>query len=374
MIRPEILSLPRYKPAIKGKKKTVGSDGKPIARMNANEGPWPPFPDAIKAMQEAIADSNWYPDLSYLDIKEALSEVHGVDLARIVVGSGSAPLIRLLMLCTIRTGDEVLVPWPPYPQHATGAHLHGGTVVRVPLRDGACDMDALLERVTDRTRLALICTPHNPTGSVVSRRAFEDYLARVPGHVITVLDQAYQEFVTDPEAVDGRRYLDGPKPLVVFRTLSKVYGLAGIRTGYAFATLEIAEAMSKANETFSMSHIAVAASVASLRRQDIVRERAAVIAAEREKLKRACEELGLSYTPTEANFIWIDLRRNAKEVSDALLKRGFMVRSGEVHDAPQHMRVTVGRPEENDGFIAALRGVLDEIPEQAVPALATAGR
>ena len=374
MIRPEILSLPRYKPAIKGKKKTVGSDGKPIARLNANEGPWPPFPDAIKAMQEAIADSNWYPDLSYLDIKEALSEVHGVDLARIVVGSGSAPLIRLLMLCTIRTGDEVLVPWPPYPQHATGAHLHGGTVVRVPLRDGACDMDALLERVTDRTRLALICTPHNPTGSVVSRRAFEDYLARVPGHVITVLDQAYQEFVTDPEAVDGRRYLDGPKPLVVFRTLSKVYGLAGIRTGYAFATLEIAEAMSKANETFSMSHIAVAASVASLRRQDIVRERAAVIAAEREKLKRACEELGLSYTPTEANFIWIDLRRNAKEVSDALLKRGFMVRSGEVHDAPQHMRVTVGRPEENDGFIAALRGVLDEIPEQAVPALATAGR
>src|SRR5262245_55844901 len=141
MIRPEVQSLPRYKPAIKGKKATVGPDGKRIARLNANEGPWPPFPDAIRAMQDALSDSNWYPDLSYLDIKEALSAVHGVDVPRIVVGSGSAPLIRLLMLCTIRTGDEVLIPWPPYPAHGTAAHLHGGIVVRVPLRDGAPDME-----------------------------------------------------------------------------------------------------------------------------------------------------------------------------------------------------------------------------------------
>lgn len=374
MIRPEVQSLPRYKPQVKGKKSLVGPDGKRIARLNANEGPWPPFPDAIKAMQDAIADSNWYPDLSYLEVKEALSRLHGVDVPRIVVGSGSAPLIRLLMLVTLRSGDEVLVPWPPYPNHATGAHLHGGIVVRVPLRNGACDMDALLARVTPQTRLAIVCSPHNPTASVVGRREFEDYLERVPDHVVTVVDQAYQEFATDPDAMDAIRYLDQPKPIVVFRTLSKVYGLAGVRSGHAFATLELAEAMNKANETFSMSHIAVAATVASLARQDLVQERVAVIAAEREKLKAAYDRLGLAYTPSQANFIWIDVRRSGKEVSDALLRRGFMVRSGEVHDAPQHVRITIGRPEENDGLIAALEEVLTEIPEAAEPALAGAGR
>jgi len=372
-IRPEVQSLPRYKPAVKGKKQLVAADGKAIARLNANEGAWPPFPEVVAAMQEAAREGNWYPDLSFYDVKEALSRLHGVDVSRIVVGSGSAPLIRLLMLITIRPGEEVLIPWPPYPAHGVAAHLHGGVVVRVPLRDGACDMDALLAAVTDKTRLALICTPHNPTASVVTRRAFEAYLARVPDHVVTVLDQAYQEFVTGDDAVDGRAYLAGPKPLVVFRTLSKVYGLAGVRSGYALATAEVAEAMNKANETFAMSQIAVVATLAGLARQDLVSERVATVAAERAKILRACDALRLVYTPSQANFVWIDTRRNSKDVSDALLRRGFMVRSGDVHDAPQNIRVTIGRPEENDGFIKALGAVLAEVPE-AGAALATAVR
>ena len=372
-IKPEVQSLPRYKPAVKGKKQLVGPDGKSIARLNANEGPWPPFPEVIEAMQAAARESNWYPDLSFFDVKEALSQLHGVDISRIVVGSGSAPLIRLLMLVTVRPGEEVLIPWPPYPAHSVAAHLHGGVVVRIPLRSGACDMEALLGAITDNTRIALVCTPHNPTGSVVSRRAFEEYLTRVPEHVVTVLDQAYQEFVTDDDAVDGRAYLGGPKPLVVFRTLSKVYGLAGVRSGYALATTELAEAMNKSNETFSMSQLAVVATLASLKRQDLVRQRVAIIATERAKLLRACDALGLAYTPSQANFVWIDTRRNSKEVSEAFLRRGFMVRSGDVHDAPQHIRVTIGRPEENDGFIEAFRIVLDEVRESGA-ALATGVR
>jgi histidinol-phosphate aminotransferase len=183
--------------------------------------------------------------------------------------------------------------------------------------------------------------------------------------VVTVLDQAYQEYVSDPDAVDGRAYLDGAKPVVVFRTFSKVYGLAGARSGYSFASEVIATAMERARETFTVSHLAVAASVASLRRQDLVQERARLNAIEREKLLEACDGLGLVTTPSEANFIWIDLRRNGKAVADALLARGFMTRSGEVHDAPNHLRVTCGRPDETDGLISALREVLAEIPEAA---------
>jgi histidinol-phosphate aminotransferase len=367
LIRPEIENLPRYKPIIKAKKETVGPDGRPLARLNANEGPWPPFPDALAAMDRTLAESNWYPDQSYLDLKLALSEVHGVDSSLISVGSGSANLIRLLTLVLLQPGDEVLVPWPPYPAHGLAVALMGAVVVRVPLRDGAPDLDVALDLVTPATKLVMICSPHNPTGSIVRRGPFEAFLDRLPEGVVTVLDQAYQEYVTDPEAVDGRAYLTGSKPVVVFRTFSKVYGLAGARSGYSFASEVIATAMERARETFTVSQIAVAASVASLRRQDLVRERAALNAIEREKLLEACDGLGLVTTPSEANFVWIDLRRNAKAVADALLRRGFMTRSGEVHDAPNHLRVTCGRPDENDGLIEALRAVLDEIPEE-VPA------
>jgi histidinol-phosphate aminotransferase len=373
LIRNEVLTLPRYKPGVKSKRSFVGPDGQRIAKLNSNEGPWPPFPDALEAMAKALPELNWYPDQSYAELKGALAEVHHSEPDRIAVAAGSGSLIRLLAMVLIQPGDEVLIPWPPYPAHGVAVHLMGGIVIRVPLRDGAPDLDAALAAITPATRLALICSPHNPTGSAVSRSAFEAYLERVPDHVVTVLDQAYQEYVTDPEAVDGRHYVDGLKPVVVFRTFSKAYGLAGVRAGYSFAPVELTEALNKAAETFTMSHVAVAAALASLGRQDLVRERAASNAIERDKVRAALEERGFAPAPTQSNFIWFDVRRNAKAVSDALLQRGVMVRSGEVHDAPTSLRVTFGRPDENDRFVRALDEVLAELPEELAGAPGTEG-
>jgi histidinol-phosphate aminotransferase len=180
--------------------------------------------------------------------------------------------------------------------------------------------------------------------------------------VLTVLDQAYQEFATDSQAVDGSVYLEAGKPLVVLRTFSKVYGLAGLRVGYGLSTPELSDAMRKAGETFAVSQLGVEAALASLRRPDLVRERVRANAEERQKLHQACDALGLEHTPSEGNFIFVDVRRDAKAVASALLRRGVMVRSGEVHDAPTSIRVTVGSPEENDAFLAALREVLAEVP------------
>jgi histidinol-phosphate aminotransferase len=362
IIRPAISTLPRYKPGIKAKRALVTADGSPIARLNANEGPWAPFPDAIEAMAEALTDLNWYPDQSYTDLKLALAERYGLDAARFAVGSGSGSLIRLLTMVTIDPGDQALMPWPPYPAHGVAVGLMGGEVVRVPLVDGAADVEGLLDAITDRTRLVLICSPHNPTGGVVTRAAFESYLERVPNHVVTLLDQAYQEYVTDPDAVDGLQYLDHEKPVVVFRTFSKAYGLAGLRSGYAAAGPELIEAMGKATETFTMSHVAVVASVASLARKDLVEERSALNAIERSKLTTGLAARGLDVTPSQGNFVWVDTGRDAKAVSAALLARGIQVRSGEVHDAPAHIRVTCGRPDENDQFLAVLDDVLAEVP------------
>ena len=362
IVRQAIQTLPRYKPGVVAKRKLIAPDGRPMARLNANEGPWQPFPDALEAMAVALPDLNWYPDQSYADLKIALGEHYGQDPARFAVGSGSGSLIRVLTMVTLDPGDQALLPWPPYPAHGVAIHLMGAETVRVPLVDGTCDLEAMLDAITPRTRLALICSPHNPTGTIVTREAFEAYLERVPDHVVTLLDQAYQEYVTDPDAVDGFDYLDHPKPVIVFRTFSKIYGMAGIRSGYAAAGPELIAAMGRATETFSMNHLAVLASVASLRRQDLVRERAGLTVAERAKLLAALEARGLPTTRSEANFVWVDVSRNARAVSDALLARGIMVRSGEVHDAPSHLRITCGRPDENDAFIAALDAVLEEIP------------
>jgi histidinol-phosphate aminotransferase len=367
LIRNAIQTLPRYKPGIKAKRNLIGPDGKPIARLNANEGPWQPFPDALEAMAAMLPHLNWYPDQTYSDLKAALAQHHGIDQANFVVGAGSGSLIRLLTMVLVEPGDEALMPWPPYPAHGVAVGLMGGVVVRVPLADGAADVDAMLAAITPRTRLALICSPHNPTGGVVTRAAFEAYLERVPSHVVTLLDQAYQEFVADENAVDGFDFLDREKPVVVFRTFSKVYGMAGVRAGYAAAGTELIEAMAKASETFPMSAVAAVAATASVARQDLVQERAARNAIERGKVRRALTERGIDFTPTEANFIWFDVKRSAKEVSDALLQRGIQVRSGEVHDAPSFIRMTFGRPEENDAFLVALDAVLIEVPETPVP-------
>jgi histidinol-phosphate aminotransferase len=369
LIRPEVQSLLRYSPGAKAGEELRRLGLEKVAKLNSNEAPWEPFPEAVEAMQRALTRLNRYPDQSYCELREAIGEQYGVPAAQIAVGGGSGSLIKLLALVVLRGGDEVLIPYPPYPAHVVSAGIMGATVVRVPLADGACDLEALLELVTPQTRLAFICSPHNPSGGVVKRRDFEAYLERVPEHVLTVLDQAYQEFATDSQAVDGSVYLEAGKPLVVLRTFSKVYGLAGLRVGYGLSTPELSDAMRKAGETFAVSQLGVEAALASLRRPDLVRERVRANAEERQKLHQACDALGLEHTPSEGNFIFVDVRRDAKAVASALLRRGVMVRSGEVHDAPTSIRVTVGSPEENDAFLAALREVLAEVPT-AEPSLA----
>jgi histidinol-phosphate aminotransferase len=289
--------------------------------------------------------------------------VYGVDPDDIIVGNGSGSLIRLAAEVTLRGGDEVLAAWPPYPNYLVTAGVNGAEVVRVPLRDGAMDLRAAVERITDRTRLVFIANPHNPTGSIITRADLDWYFEQVPPTVGTVLDEAYFEFVTEPGYPDGRAYLNRGKPLVALRTLSKAYGLAGLRIGFGMATPEWSVAMHRARETFIMSTLAVEAAVASLPRQDLVRANVAVVAQGRRKLEAFCDQLGLRYEPSQANFLFIDTRRPARDVYGGLLRRGILVRSGDVHQCPTWVRVSIGSPEEMQRFEAAFVAVLTEVPE-----------
>jgi histidinol-phosphate aminotransferase len=358
LVRPEILALPPYRAGV-----DAGAIGPDVARLDSNEAPWSPFPDALEAMSRALRDLNRYPEIGNRDVIAALAACHGVPAERIVVGSGSVSLIRGLGLVLLRPGDEVIVTEPAYPPYGLTAALMGARVRSVPVRDGASDLEAILGAVTDRTRIVFVASPHNPTGGIVRRGPLARYLERVPPHVVTVLDEAYHEFVADPDYADGRAYLDAGKPLVVLRTMSKAYGLAGLRVGYGFATGEIHDALERARENFPLSALGQVAAVASLPRQDLVRERARVVVAERARLSALCDRLGLARTPSEGNFLFVDVRRDARAVVAALRRRGVLVRSGHVHGTPTWIRVSLGFPADDDRFAAALVEALAEVPE-----------
>lgn len=333
-------------------------------RLNSNEEPWPPFPDAIEAIQREAPNLNWYPDQTYAKLKAALEETYGVDAGQIIVGNGSASLIRLLGQCVLDSGDEAIIAWPPFPSYLITTGISGGSVIRIPLRNGAMDLHAAIGSLTDRTKLVIIANPHNPTGSILPKEELEWYFQRVPSSVVTLLDEAYFEFVTEPGYPDTRAFLGAGKPLLGLRTFSKAYGLAGLRIGVGFATAEVSDAMHRARETFILSSLAAEAAVASLKRQDLMQERVRTIVQGRAWLTRECESMGLDLTPSQANFVFVDVRRPADKVVLAMLRRGVMIRSGRMHDMPTWVRITVGLPEQNEEAARALRDALAEVPEQ----------
>ena len=358
LFRPEIAALPPYRAGV-----DAGEIGLDLARLDSNEAPWPPFPEAIEAIQRAARELHRYPEISCRTFIAALADCHGVAPERIVVGSGSGSLIRALGLVLLRPGDEVVIAAPAYPPYRVTATLMGANVREVPVADGAPALDAMRAAVTARTRMVFVANPHNPTGGIARRTELERYLDQVPRHVVTVLDEAYHEYVADPDYPDGRRCLDTGKPLAVLRTMSKAYGLAGLRVGYAFLTAELREALERARENFPLSSLAQAAAVASLPRQDLVRERARAIVAERIAMAVRCDALGIRSAPSEANFLFLDVRREARVVCAALRRQGVLVRSGAVHGVPTAIRVSLGWPEDNARFLAALPGALAEVPE-----------
>lgn len=373
IIRPEIELLPAYKPGVKPEEELRRLGVTDVIPLHLNEGPWPPFPDAIEAMQRALGSLNRYPDQNYSQLTSALAETYAVDPSRIIVGNGSGNLIRLFAQVVLERGDEVMMAWPPYPNYTVTAGISGAPIIRVPLRDGAIDLDAALESVTDRTRMVIVANPHNPTGSIVPREQLERYFERVPPTVATLLDEAYFEFITEPGYPDTRAFLEAGKPLLGLRTFSKAYGLAGLRIGFGFATAEIADAMNRARETFIVSTLAAEAATASLTRQDLVRERVQAIVDGRTWLLEQCDSLGLSHTPSQANFIFVDVRRPAREVCHAIMKRGILIRAGELHGSATWVRITIGLPDQNRKLAQALREALAEIPEHIGPTRTASG-
>jgi histidinol-phosphate aminotransferase len=319
-------------------------------KLASNEVPYGPLPGVVEAVTEAAANSHRYPDMGVVALRDALADRLGVDPARVATGCGSVALAEHLAAATCADGDEILFAWRSFEAYPIIAAVAGATAVRVPNTAGhGHDLDAMAAAVTDRTRLVMVCNPNNPTGTAVRTAELTAFLDRLPPDVLVVLDEAYREFVTDPDVPDGLATFGDRPNVAVLRTMSKAWGLAGLRVGYLVAQPEVASAVRKVVTPFSTSGVAQAAALAALKSDAEMRRRADLVVSERNRVEEALRSFAPGVPPTQANFVWLPLGDQAAAFSAACEESAVIVRAF----AGDGVRVTIGTPEENDAFLAA---------------------
>jgi histidinol-phosphate aminotransferase len=343
-LRPMLATLPAYVP---------GRSVPGAIKLASNETPYPPLPSVVARIAEAAADVNRYPDSFATELTAALAAKYGVDAEQVRVGCGSVSLCTQLVQAVADADEEVLYAWRSFEAYPIITTVSGASSIQVPLTDGHVhDLDAMAERVTGKTRLIFVCNPNNPTGTAVGRDALVRFLQAVPQDVVVALDEAYREFVTDPDVPDGLTLLDDFPNVVVLRTFSKAYGLAGLRVGYAIAAdPAITAALRQTQVPFAVTSVAQAAALASLEppAEKELLERVAVLVEERTRVRDGLLELGYQVPPSQANFVWLPLGDATTDWAAGCEERKVIVRAF----AGAGARVTIGSPEENDRFLAA---------------------
>ena len=358
LIRPALAELVPYEPGkpVEEVQRELGLER--VVKLASNEGPYGPFPEAQEAIARAALELNRYPDGGSWRLRDALAERHGVRFEQVTVCAGADAVVGYVCQATLDPGDEVVTGWPSFPSYVLDPLKLGGIPVRVPLRDDRIDLDALLAAITPRTKLVFIAAPNNPTGTTNRRAELDAYFANVPPHVLTVLDQAYFEYVDDPEYPDGvAEYVEAGHRALVLRTFSKIYGLAGLRVGYGIGPEDVISAIGKVRRAFDVASVGQEAALASLDGAEELARRRASNRHSMALLGKVLREHRLDPAgPAVANFAFVRMD-DALAVNDALLRRGVIVRPLASFGAPDALRVTAGTPDE----IAVLAEALTDL-------------
>lgn len=317
-------------------------------KLSSNENPFDPLPGVVEQATAQLGRVNRYPDAGSSMLYGALARHHGVEPDQLVAGTGSVAVLYTLLTAYCGPGDEVVMPWRSFEAYLIGVALTGATVVPVPLRaDATHDLDAMAAAVTPRTRVLLVCTPNNPTGPVVTSAQLDRLLDAVRSDVLVVVDEAYVEFVRAPDAASGLDVLDRDN-VVVLRTFSKAYGLAGLRVGYGIGAVPVIEAVRRASTPFGVTDVAQAAAVASLGETDALRDRVDAVVAERDRVAAALRGLGWDVPDAHGNFVWLPAGDRALDVAAACEPVSVRPFAGE------GVRVTIGTAGANDRLLEAL--------------------
>lgn len=347
-IRPAIAALAPYRQG-----KQAGPDA---FKLSSNENPFEPLPSVLEALQ-STTPVNRYPDASAAALRARLGEMYGVEPDAVHVAAGSVSILHQLVLGTSSVGDEVVYAWRSFEAYPSLPLVAGATGVQVPLALGARhDLDAMADAITERTRVVIVCTPNNPTGPIVTSAEFAAFVARVPRDVLIILDEAYAEFVTAPDAVDGlaERLFERHPNVVVLRTFSKAYGLAGLRVGYAIGHPRVLDAARTTGIPLSVTSAAERAAIASLDAEAELRERVSVIVERRTRLLGGLRAQGWQVPDSQANFVWLPAGERTDEVAAAFDAADLIVRPF----AGDGIRISVGEEESIDRVLAVAASLL----------------
>jgi histidinol-phosphate aminotransferase len=331
--------------------KTVfGPNGRSF-KLSSNESPYGPLPSVLKVIAEAAGQVNRYPDNISAELTEAIAAHFALPASHVAVGCGSVGLAQQLLETVGEPGAEVVYAWRSFESYPTLSDLAGVTSVRVPLRDETHDLAAMADAITGRTRLIFVCNPNNPTGTAVRRGELEEFLGQVPADCLVVLDEAYSEYVRDPDVPNGLELYRSRPNTAVLRTFSKAYGLAGLRVGFLIAHEPVAAAVRKTKLPFTVNALAEAAAIASLEAEPELLERVDFVVAERSRVRGELLSQGWTVPPTEANFVWLRLGEDTADFAAACEREGVAVRPYAADGA----RVSIGDREGNEAFLAVAR-------------------
>ncbi len=352
-------SLERIKPYKPGKPigeliRECGVTGE-VIKLASNENPLGPSPKALAALSHALDEVNLYPDNSCYELINRLSEIHETPPDYITVGNGSVELILNSALAYIEPDDEVIMSKVSFIMYPIAAHVAGAVPVKIAVKDDKHDLEAILAAITDRTKIIFIDNPNNPLGSVIGRKAMDAFIERVPDHVLVVLDEAYYEYIGSMDYPRSMHYVHAGRNVLVLRTFSKIYGLAGLRIGYGFAKPEIIQSTSKVRLPFTVNRPAQIAALAALDDEKHIDESRALNETGKMYLAKEFERLGLEYIPPYGNFVFVRFPCEAAPIHKVLEQRGIIVRPVGDKDA---LRITIGTPQQNKRLIASLEEIL----------------
>jgi histidinol-phosphate aminotransferase len=359
------LSVPEYilslKPYVAGKpleelEREYGI--KDAVKLASNENPLGPSPMALEAIRRTAENLHRYPNSGSYDLCQHLARQLNIKSENIVLGNGSDDLIAMLARVLLQPGDEAVLPEPSFLFYEIVIQSSGAVPVGVPLKSGTTDLDGMLDRIGPKTRLVFVNNPHNPTGSLITKPALDAFVEALPTNIVLVIDEAYIEFVKDRRCPNSIDYLNSDTTVVGLRTFSKAYGLAGLRIGYGLMPPFFAELLHRVRQPFNVNSLAQAAAIAALEDQDFLQKTVQLVSDEMDFIYQALDELNIHYYRSSANFLLIQLGKNADEVFEDLLRQGVIVRSMTSYGYPDCIRVNVGLHPENLRLLEALEKIL----------------
>lgn len=328
-----------------------------VVKLASNENPLGPSPIAMEAIKTTLLETHCYPDGECFELKKALSDFLDVPADHLVFGNGAEEIITLVAKAFVNEGDSCVVPRDIYDPYETVVKIMGGDIRYSDLRDFHIDLQDMLQKVDENTKVVFICNPVNPTGTIVTRRAIEKFLGNIPERTLVVLDEAYFDFVSSKDYPNGIDYVRQGKNLIVLRTFSKVYGLGGLRIGYAVAEPELIFYLKQVKEPFNVNTLAQVAAAAALKDRDHVKKTVDLVLGEKDFLYRQLKAMGVKFIPSEANFILVNVGMDSRVFFGRMLEKGIITRPGDIWNLRNFIRLTIGTREQNVRFLEALKEV-----------------